>query len=271
MVLLPVADVQTSNSPAMNRLRLVGLRRVEECVGRAALDHAAAMQQHDVAGEPSRLAEIVGRHHHLDAARGDGADDVLDRLGGGRIEARGRLVEEQHLRDLWRARAPARAAAARRRTACAPAAAPSPPRPTSASSSPCARVALRARHAGGRQRIADVAGGAAAKHHRTLEHDGAPRRAAHSSRPPQVTRPREGAISPMARRSSVVLPAPFGPISTVGAPGRQASAKSGRGSSRRAAVDAHVFEHDRQIGRAARAWSSREPFAGAPQRPRPRR
>ena len=64
----------------------------------AALDDAAAVQQHDLAGEPPRLAEIVRRHHHLDAARGDRADDVLDRLGGGRIEARGRLVEKQHLR-----------------------------------------------------------------------------------------------------------------------------------------------------------------------------
>jgi hypothetical protein len=39
-----------------------------------------------------------------------------------------------------------------------------------------------------------------------------------SSRPPHVTRPREAAMSPMARRSSVVLPAPFGPMSTVGGP-----------------------------------------------------
>ena len=46
----------------------------------------------------SRLAcaEIVRGHHHLDAARGDGAHDVLDRLGGGGIEAGGRLVEKQH-------------------------------------------------------------------------------------------------------------------------------------------------------------------------------
>ena len=38
-------------------------------------------------------------------------------------------------------------------------------------------------------------------------------------RPPQVTCPPVGATSPIATRSSVVLPAPFGPISTVGAPG----------------------------------------------------
>ena len=90
----------------------------------AGLDDAAAMQQHDVAGEPARLAEIVGRHHHLDAARGDGANDVLDRLGGGGIEARGRLVEEQHGRIARQRAGRAPAAAARRRTAGAPAATP---------------------------------------------------------------------------------------------------------------------------------------------------
>ena len=51
-----------------------------------------------VAADAPGLAEIVGRHHHLDAARGDRAHDVLDRLGGGGIETRGRLVEKQHLR-----------------------------------------------------------------------------------------------------------------------------------------------------------------------------
>ena len=47
-----------------------------------------------------RFAEIVRRHHDLDAARRDRAHHVLDRLGGGRIEACGRLVEEQNLRIL---------------------------------------------------------------------------------------------------------------------------------------------------------------------------
>ncbi len=55
------------------------------------------MQQHDLAGEPTRLAEIVGREHHLDAARHHGLDDVFDRLGGRRVEARGRLIEQQRL------------------------------------------------------------------------------------------------------------------------------------------------------------------------------
>ena len=52
------------------------------------------MHEYDVPSETSGLAEIVCRHHYFDAARGDGADDVLDRLGGGGIETRGRLVEQ---------------------------------------------------------------------------------------------------------------------------------------------------------------------------------
>jgi hypothetical protein len=37
--------------------------------------------------------------------------------------------------------------------------------------------------------------------------------------PAQVTRPRETGIRPVAARSRVDFPAPFGPITTVGAPG----------------------------------------------------
>ena len=40
-----------------------------------------------------------------------------------------------------------------------------------------------------------------------------------TSCPAQVTRPRETGISPIAARSSVVFPEPFGPIRTVGVPG----------------------------------------------------
>ena len=101
---------------------------------------------------------------------------ILDRLGGGRIEARGRLVEEQHLgiagerareREplLLAAGQPARRALAELRQA----------RPASSSSSVRA-APVGARDAGARQRIADVGGGAAAEHDRALEHDGAARR-----------------------------------------------------------------------------------------------
>ena len=64
----------------------------------ARLHDAAAVKHDDVAGEPARFAEIMGRHHDLDAAVAHSADDVFHRLGGGRIEARGRLVEKQHRR-----------------------------------------------------------------------------------------------------------------------------------------------------------------------------
>src|SRR5262249_18147022 len=80
--------------------RVGGLRRREEWPGGGTLDHAAAVQQPDPAARASRLAEIVGRHHHLDAAQRARADDVLDRLGRGGVEARARLVEAEHLRRL---------------------------------------------------------------------------------------------------------------------------------------------------------------------------
>ena len=51
----------------------------------------------------------------------------------------------------------------------------------------------------------------------------------------------------MARRSSVVLPAPFGPISTVGGPVASVSERWSRMVASRAMMR-HVFEHDRQVG-----------------------
>src|SRR5215468_5760558 len=81
-------------------LRFRGARCGEELLGARVLDDAPAMHQHDVGPEPARLAEIVGRHHHSDAAACDRADDLLDRLGGGGIKAGRGLVEEQHVRVL---------------------------------------------------------------------------------------------------------------------------------------------------------------------------
>src|SRR5260370_1126062 len=59
--------------------------------------HAPGQNETAPAGEPARLSEVMRRHPELDAGLRDGAQDILDRLGGGRIEARGRLVQEQHL------------------------------------------------------------------------------------------------------------------------------------------------------------------------------
>src|SRR6516164_1593876 len=155
--------------------RLLGPGVSKECVGRAALDHASAMHEHDLAGEAPRLAEVMRRHHHLDPARSNDADDVLDRLGRGRVEARGRLVEQENLRlfgESARERQPLLLAAGElsRRPAAEAAEADDSDEFVDAGS------AIRARHAGGRERITDVAGGAAAEHRRALEHDGAMRR-----------------------------------------------------------------------------------------------
>ncbi len=55
--------------------------------------------EHDVAGEPARLAEVVRRHHDLDAGRRRWRAAMSSTaLVAAGIEARGRLVEEQHLR-----------------------------------------------------------------------------------------------------------------------------------------------------------------------------
>ena len=94
----------------------------EKLFGRRAFDHAAAMQQHDLAGQAARLAEIVGGEHDLDAARDHRADHILDRLGGGGIEARGRLIEEKDFGIAGQRAGQCVAAAARRRTAAVPAA-----------------------------------------------------------------------------------------------------------------------------------------------------
>src|SRR5260221_7818200 len=84
-------QVAANEFPGLDRSR-----RLEEGGCRGALDHPAAMEHDDLARQAPRLAEIVGRHHHLDAARDDGTDHILERLGRRRIEACGRLVEEQH-------------------------------------------------------------------------------------------------------------------------------------------------------------------------------
>src|SRR5436305_7889724 len=80
-----------SDEPA--RLGRFGIAEKLRRVG--GLDDAAAVEEHDLAGQASRLGEVVSCHHHFDAARGDGADHVLHRLGRGRVEACGWFVEEQ--------------------------------------------------------------------------------------------------------------------------------------------------------------------------------
>src|SRR6185312_14492019 len=75
-------------------------RSAKESIGRAALDHPAAMHEHDFAGESLGLVQIVRRYHHFDAARDDRANDIFDRFGRSRVEACRRLVEQENLRFL---------------------------------------------------------------------------------------------------------------------------------------------------------------------------
>ena len=224
----------------MNSAGVLAAGSAKEGVGRAALDHAAAMQEHDLAGESLGLVQIVRRHHHFDAARDDRADDIFDRFGRSRVEACGRLVEQQNLRLLGQC--------ARERKAMLLAAGELPCRtiaePVEADERAelaGACLAFRARHAGGRQRITDVAAGAATKHRRALEHHGAMGRCHVLAGRPRSRVRAWARTKPMMSRSRVVLPAPFGPISTVGDPA--ASTSEMPVEDRHAAGDeAHVFE-----------------------------
>src|SRR6516165_2211384 len=225
--------------------RLLGFGREKENLGRTVLDHAAAMHEHDLAGEPLGLAEIVGRHYHFDAAHGHSANDVLDCLGCGRIEARGRLVQKENVRLLGkraRERQPLLLAAGK--LSCRPAAEAA--EADQGAELIQAPVARSARHAGGRERVADVAGGAAAKHHRALKHDGASRGrhllASAPAHPP--ARRRDQAYSQTQQRSLA------GAVRADDDRGRS-SRKLERDAlqERHVAGDgADILEHDRQIG-----------------------
>src|SRR5690242_18271174 len=84
--------------------------------------------------------------------------------------------------------------------------------------------------------------------------------------PPQLRPPRDGARSPMARRSSVVLPEPFGPISIVGAPSESVRVMR----SRMVTAPTVTLTSWNSIGRLASGGciaSRRQIFAGAPRRP----
>src|SRR6516165_7531706 len=222
------------------------------------------MHEHDFAGEPLGLAEIVGGHYHLDAARGDLADHVLDRLGRGGIEARGRLIEQEDLRFLGERaceRKPLLLAAGElaRWPALEPGQTDERAELEGTGSAP------RARHAGGGERIADVAGGAAAQHSRPLEHHGAMRGRRLLPAAPGHT-PACGQDQPHDE------PQQRGLAGAVRAD--QHGGRSGHKRKRDALEDrhaaggeAHVFEHYRQIGdgRAHGHPANRSPARRKPQ------
>ena len=81
----------------MPRLRIVR-GDTKNSRGRRLLDLPALVQEHDVVGEALGLREVVRAHHDRRAARVDVAHDVFHRARGLGVEARRRLVEEQHFR-----------------------------------------------------------------------------------------------------------------------------------------------------------------------------
>src|SRR5262249_20165073 len=252
-----IDDGQTKSSPAVNR-RASSVLGAEKKASAGALDHAAAMHQHDFAGEPLGLAEIVGRHHYLDAARGDLSDHVLDRLGRGGMEAGGRLIEQEDLRLLGERggeRKPLLLAAGE--LARWPAL--EPVKTDERAELKRVGSASRARHAGGGERIADIARGAAAKHRRPLEYDGAMRGCRLLAAAPAHT-PAGGRDQPHDE------PQQRGLARAVRAD--QHSGRSGPKRKRDALEDrhaaggeVHVFEHDRQIGDGRAHGLPRKPFA----------
>ena len=62
----------------------------------AARDHAAAVDDDEVVGELVGLLEVLRGEQHGDTVGGEAADDVPHARCGARVEAGGRLVEEQH-------------------------------------------------------------------------------------------------------------------------------------------------------------------------------
>ena len=132
--------------PEIARPRPIG-DSLKNTLGARALDEPALVQEQHLVGEAPRLTQVVRHHHDLRAGRVHRRDDALDLVGRARIEARGRLVEEQHL-GIERPRAREREALllaagehARRPVGEAPS-------PTRASAARRAVSARRGRHAG---------------------------------------------------------------------------------------------------------------------------
>src|SRR3972149_9655495 len=84
--------------------------------------------------------------------------------------------------------------------------------------------------------------------------------------PPQLTRPDVGIMSAAARRNSVVLPAPWGPMTTVGAPGSSESEMRSRIATPRTTTEACSNTIGRSLA-GARIASSGMDFAEAPHAP----
>src|SRR5262245_55739198 len=75
----------------------LALRPLKETCGCRRLDDPALMHEEHVQRQPPRLADIMRDHDDLYAAMLSVDKQFFDGKGRGRIEARGRLVEEQNI------------------------------------------------------------------------------------------------------------------------------------------------------------------------------
>ena len=137
------------------------------------LDDPAVMQEHNIAGKPASLADVVGDDDDLDATALSVDQQLLDGQRRRGIEARGRLVEQQDVGlEAERPRQTKPLLLAARQHAAGVDALPSSPASLSASLD--ADGALAAGDAAQAQRMPDIGGGRAAEQHRFLKHHGLP-------------------------------------------------------------------------------------------------
>ena len=178
-------------------------------------------EEQDLVAQAPRLAEVVRGHHDLGAgARRIARIDRLDLARRAGIEARGRLVEEQHFRP--------QRPGARQREALLLAAGQHARRPVREVREPDLAPAPRARRARARaatpgdlQRVATLP----SAERRSITgrwNTIACRRRALGAAPATPCR-RVGASRPCSRRSSTLLPAPLAPRMTVRGPASTAS------------------------------------------------
>jgi hypothetical protein len=84
--------------PEESRCAASDCGELKKTADRRLFDDAAAVDENDVLGEAARLAEVVGGHQDACTAGGDFADDAFHLAAAARIEAGGRLVEDQQFR-----------------------------------------------------------------------------------------------------------------------------------------------------------------------------
>ena len=200
----------------MPPLRRGGQR--EKSGGRRALDEPSLVQEQDLVAEAARLPEVVRAHHDLRSGVTDRLDDPFHLGACSRVEARGGLVQEQHLRSqcpgarereplLLAAREHARGAV---REMC---------EPDALERRACLRLAVGAGDSGEAERVLDVRDRRSPQHHRPLEHHRLPPPLARPLRHGPLDAPGRRRKQPVAEPHEHALPCPVRPEDDRARPG----------------------------------------------------